>query len=202
MKRRAERLLDPRGGLVMTTQGRFLVTEVQRIRSELAKLPEYSSEEVSRGEAVARLAPEIKALRKKGYSLAGIAGLLTGVGLPISVAALKRHFAKATGKTKRAWRRGASQGGRSPSGGESGSGAGGSGCTAEGEPPTSLEISSGVVSARSDAIGRTPAVAARGGAELPGWSRSVTVGTTPEGPATGTQASPAASSGKDKGSAG
>jgi hypothetical protein len=184
----------------MMKQGRFLISDVTRIRSELAKLPEHSPEEISRGGAVALLVPEIRALRRKGYSLDSIARLLTDLGLPIRMAALKRHLAKVTGKTKRA-RRGTSEGGRRASGGDGGSGAGGSGRTAEAQPPTSLEISPGVVSARSDAIRRTPGVAAWGRAELPGWSRSVTVGATPEGPASGTQAAPTVSSGTDKGSA-
>jgi hypothetical protein len=178
----------------MTKQGRFLIADVTRIRSELAKLPEHSREEISRGEAIAMLMPEIRALRRKGYSLEDIAKLLGEKGFAITAAALKKHLGNAAAKSKRGRRAAPTQATT-----VTGCGAGGTQGTAEvttTRPAVASPVNTSTTTASgSPAVARTsagtgPAPSAHGGA-LPGWSKPITL-EVPSGGQTATTPGPAA----------
>ena len=61
----------------------------EQIRRELEEVPPYAPEEVTRAEAVRSLAPQIRGMQSKGYTLPAIAAFLTERGLGITAVVLK-----------------------------------------------------------------------------------------------------------------
>jgi hypothetical protein len=88
--------------------------QVERVRAELAAMPERPVEKVPCKKAIQLLSPQIRAMRDKGYSRKEIAEALTAKGLPISETVL------------RSYERGAGEGGGRPRAGKARKGATGS----------------------------------------------------------------------------
>jgi hypothetical protein len=86
----------------MPKQMRFPLSEVTKLQDDLERLPDAPPRALSRREAIVRLAPQIKALQSKGYTLAAIAAVLTEKGFPVTEEVLKKgHVKPATGKKGR-----------------------------------------------------------------------------------------------------
>jgi hypothetical protein len=81
------------------------IDEIHRIGQLLQRAPESPRGQVTRPEAIRMLAPDIAAMRSKGYSLAQVAAMLAEHGLAVTEAVLKvylRRAQHATFKPKRA----------------------------------------------------------------------------------------------------
>ena len=77
------------------------VDEVHRISELLQGAPESPRGPVTRPEAIRMLAPDIAAMRSKGYSLAQVAAILTEHGLAVTEAILKVYLRRAQGATSK-----------------------------------------------------------------------------------------------------
>jgi hypothetical protein len=73
------------------------VSEVDRLRDLLERAPERSRK-VSRGQAMRMLAPQLRKLRAKGYSVEDLAALLTEHGWTVSVDTLRGYVGGKRGR--------------------------------------------------------------------------------------------------------
>jgi hypothetical protein len=71
------------------------VSELHDIARALDALPPHRDTSVSKQKAIALLAPELHAMRSKGYSWSAIAALLTSNGVPVSAVALQSYLWRA-----------------------------------------------------------------------------------------------------------
>jgi hypothetical protein len=71
------------------------VSELRNIARSLDALPPHRDTSVSKQKAIALLAPELHAMRSKGYSWSVIAALLTSNGVPVSAVALQSYLWRA-----------------------------------------------------------------------------------------------------------
>jgi len=71
------------------------VSELHNIARSLEALPPHRDTSVSKQKAIALLAPELHAMRSKGYSWSAIAALLTNSGVPVSAVALQSYLWRA-----------------------------------------------------------------------------------------------------------
>ena len=71
------------------------VSELRNIARSLDALPPHRDTSVSKQKAIALLAPELHAMRSKGYSWSAIAALLTSNGVPVSAVALQSYLWRA-----------------------------------------------------------------------------------------------------------
>ena len=71
------------------------VSELRNIARSLDALPLHRDTSVSKQKAIALLAPELHAMRSKGYSWSDIATLLTNNGVPVSAVALQSYLWRA-----------------------------------------------------------------------------------------------------------
>ena len=81
----------------MTPQKRCKISlsELDNIARSLDALPPRRDTSVSKQKAIALLAPELHAMRSKGYSWSEIAALLTSNGVPVSAVALQSYLWRA-----------------------------------------------------------------------------------------------------------
>ena len=81
----------------MTPQKRRKISasELHNIARALDALPPHRDTSVSKQKAIALLAPELHAMRSKGYSWSAIAALLTNNGVPVSAVALQSYLWRA-----------------------------------------------------------------------------------------------------------
>ena len=81
----------------MTPQKRRKISasELHKIAQSLDALPPHRDASVSKQKAIALLAPELHAMRSKGYSWSEIATLLTNNGLPVTAVALQSYLWRA-----------------------------------------------------------------------------------------------------------
>jgi hypothetical protein len=87
------------GGQAMGVAVMWIALEqVERVRAELAALPERPVEKVPCKQAIGLLSPQIRELRLKGYSRKEIAAALTANGLPVSETVL-RSYERGAGDT-------------------------------------------------------------------------------------------------------
>ena len=71
------------------------VSELRNIARSLDALPPHRDTSVSKQKAIALLAPELHAMRSKGYAWGDIAALLTNNGVPVSAVALQSYLWRA-----------------------------------------------------------------------------------------------------------
>jgi hypothetical protein len=71
------------------------LSELHNIARSLDALPPHPDTSVSKQKAIALLAPELHAMRSKGYSWSAIATLLTNNGVPVSAVALQSYLWRA-----------------------------------------------------------------------------------------------------------
>lgn len=69
--------------------------QIDDIKEKLKNMPEVHGDNISKQSAIARLAKEIDALKKRGYGIDSIAKKLTEAGLEISVQTLKCYLHRA-----------------------------------------------------------------------------------------------------------
>jgi hypothetical protein len=76
---------------------------LERISREVEELPLSRPEEVTTGEAVRLVIPQVHAMQSKGYSLPAIAKFLSERGVAVTAVALRRYlkFAKDDGRGRR-----------------------------------------------------------------------------------------------------
>jgi hypothetical protein len=76
---------------------KLLAGHIDRLKAELATIPalDAARREVSKQEAIRRLAPEIENLRRRGYRLVDVVALLSKQGIAISPATLSSYLARA-----------------------------------------------------------------------------------------------------------
>ena len=77
------------------------VQDVEALRSLLAGLPRHEAREVTKQEAVALLASEIRAAQRRGYPPEEIARILSEKGVPINVATLRGYLRRTKSRPKR-----------------------------------------------------------------------------------------------------
>jgi hypothetical protein len=191
----------------MPKQIRFPLSEVTKLQADLERLPDAPPRELSRREAIVRLAPQIKALQSKGYTLAAIAAVLGEKGFPITEEALKKGLAKPASGKNAVRRRGGKAGRGTPQ-----SGAGNSMPSAApgvAEPARGIAPSSSTSPATktgpvprpagaepsSGAAGATATSPARPAAPPSGWTGSIPVGGSVPAASGGASSAPGGGSG-------
>jgi hypothetical protein len=142
------------------------IDDVEALRRRLAELPRNQPREVSKQEAIALLATELGAARRRGYSPDQLAQLLSEQGVAINTATLRGYLRK----TRRS---------RGRRGGKTG--AAGMKAAAAAQPPRT--DSTGVVTTPAAPAARTSSTASRSTAGAP--ANDVT---SPAGPKDGTRA--------------
>lgn len=73
--------------------------QIDGIKAKLINMPDSQGDNISKQTAIARLAKEINALKKRGYGIKAIAQELTKAGLQISVPTLKCYLQRAKPRT-------------------------------------------------------------------------------------------------------
>ncbi len=73
---------------------------IKRIEAELAALPPCPAREVTKTEAIRKLAPLIAGMQSKGYSHEAIAAMLSERGVSVSAIVLKTYLKRAKSRTK------------------------------------------------------------------------------------------------------
>jgi len=76
----------------MDHKNKFAAETVLKLQQSLDEVPPYRANELSKQQTVRALAPQILALRSKGYSWTAVAAMLSERGLPVSVAALRTYL--------------------------------------------------------------------------------------------------------------
>jgi hypothetical protein len=76
----------------MNHKYRFAAGAVTQLQQSLDEIPPCAPTELSKQQMIHALAPQILALRTKGYSWTAVAAMLSERGLPVSVAALRTHL--------------------------------------------------------------------------------------------------------------
>jgi hypothetical protein len=71
---------------------KIALTEITTLEQALDDAPARKPTEVSKGEAIAILAPKLNALRTKGYTWREVAAWLTEHGVAVTAPALQRHL--------------------------------------------------------------------------------------------------------------
>ncbi len=76
----------------MDPKNKFAAETVQQLQQSLDQVAPYQPTELSKQQAIRALAPQIEALRAKGYGWAAVAAMLSEHGVPVSVAALRTYL--------------------------------------------------------------------------------------------------------------
>jgi hypothetical protein len=76
----------------MDHKNKFAAETVLKLQQSLDQVPPYCANELSKQQTIRALAPQILALRSKGYSWTAVAAMLSERGLPVSVAALRTYL--------------------------------------------------------------------------------------------------------------
>ena len=77
--------------------------QIEQIRAELAAMPPAPRirKNLSKAEAIERVAEELLALRKTGYDLKALAAVLSAKGLVIAVGTLKNYLGRCGATTRK-----------------------------------------------------------------------------------------------------
>jgi len=81
-----------RKGEAMDHKNKFATETVLQLQQSLDNVAPYQETELSKQQAIRALAPQIFALRSKGYSWTAVAAMLSERGVPVSVAALRTYL--------------------------------------------------------------------------------------------------------------
>ena len=76
----------------MDPRNKFAAETVRQLQQSLDEVAPYQATELSKQQAIRTLSPQIFALRSKGYSWTAVAAMLSGHGVPVSVAALRTYL--------------------------------------------------------------------------------------------------------------
>jgi hypothetical protein len=83
----------------MDHKNKFAAETVLKLQQSLDEVPPYQANELSKQQTIRALAPQILALRSKGYSWTAVAAMLSERGLPVSVAALRTYLRRVREET-------------------------------------------------------------------------------------------------------
>ena len=76
----------------MNRKNKFAADAVAPLQQSLDEIPPCPATELSKQQMIHALAPQIFALRSKGYGWTAVAAMLSERGLPVSVAALRTYL--------------------------------------------------------------------------------------------------------------
>jgi hypothetical protein len=79
-------------GGAMDPKNKFAAETVRQLQQSLDEVAPYEATEFSKQQTIRTLSPQILALRSKGYSWTAVAAMLSGRGVPVSVAALRTYL--------------------------------------------------------------------------------------------------------------
>jgi hypothetical protein len=79
-------------GEAMDHKNKFAAETVRQLQQSLDEVAPYHATELSKQQTICVLAPQILALRSKGYSWTAVAAMLSERGVPVSVAALRTYL--------------------------------------------------------------------------------------------------------------
>jgi hypothetical protein len=77
------------------------MAEIQQLQRVLESAPEYQVEEFTKMDAIRMLAPHIRAMQSKGYSLSAIAGMFSDNGVAVTSVALKSYLGQVKGSRRK-----------------------------------------------------------------------------------------------------
>ncbi len=77
-------------------RNRIAITAIHQLQRQLQDAPEYTANEVSMVRAIQLLAPDIRAMKTRGYTMDQVAKMLTSSGVPIAATTLKSYLNRFT----------------------------------------------------------------------------------------------------------
>jgi hypothetical protein len=99
-------------------RNKIAISAIQKLQKQLQDAPEYAAKEVSMVRAIQLLAPDIHAMKAKGYTMSQVAQMLTSQGIPIAGTTLKSYLSRfvvaPVMKPLRKGKRGATNNGANP----------------------------------------------------------------------------------------
>jgi hypothetical protein len=69
---------------------------IHELKQQMEEAPEYEANEVSMVRAIQLLAPHIRVMKTKGYTMDQVARTLTSAGIPIAATTLKSYLSRFT----------------------------------------------------------------------------------------------------------
>jgi hypothetical protein len=77
-------------------RSKIAISAIHQLQRQLQDAPEYTANEVSMVRAIQLLAPDIRAMKTKGYTMDQIAQMLASSGIPINATTLKSYLSRFT----------------------------------------------------------------------------------------------------------
>jgi hypothetical protein len=77
-------------------RNKIAISAIHQLQKQLQDAPEYTASEVSMVRAIQLLAPDIRAIQARGYTMDQIAQMLTSSGIPIAATTLKSYLNRFT----------------------------------------------------------------------------------------------------------
>jgi hypothetical protein len=77
-------------------RSKIAISAIHQLQRQLQDAPEYTANEVSMVRAIQLLAPDIRAMRTRGYTMNQVAQMLTSSGIPIAATTLKSYLNRFT----------------------------------------------------------------------------------------------------------
>jgi selenophosphate synthase len=78
------------------TRNKIAMSAIHQLQKRLQDAPEYTANEVSMIRAIQLLAPDIRAMKTRGYTMNQVAQMLTSSGIPIAATTLKSYLNRFT----------------------------------------------------------------------------------------------------------
>jgi hypothetical protein len=75
-------------------RSKIAISAIHQLQRQLQDAPEYTANEVSMVRAIQLLAPDIRAMKSKGYTMDQVAQMLTSSGIPIAGTTLKSYLSR------------------------------------------------------------------------------------------------------------
>jgi hypothetical protein len=77
-------------------RSKIAISAIHQLQRQLQDAPAYTANEVSMVRAIQLLAPDIRAMKAKGYTMDQVAKMLTSSGIPINGTTLKSYLSRFT----------------------------------------------------------------------------------------------------------
>ncbi len=77
-------------------RNKIAISAIHKLQKQLQDAPEYTANEMSMVRAIQLLAPDIRAMKAKGYTMDQVAQMLTSSGIPIAATTLKSYLNRFT----------------------------------------------------------------------------------------------------------
>jgi hypothetical protein len=75
---------------------KITIATIHELKQQMEEASEYEANDVSMVRAIQLLAPHIRAMKTKGYTMDQVARTLTSVGIPIAATTLKSYLSRFT----------------------------------------------------------------------------------------------------------